>query len=144
MTKSAPPVLGTLETALYADDLDIAASFWTDVMGLTQIAAVPGRHVFFRVTDTPRPQVLLIFRAEATEKPPAPGASLPVPPHGARGPGHVCLAVAPDRLDSWRRHLASHDIGIEADFRWPNGARSIYFRDPAGNSIELADPALWT
>ena len=34
-------------------------------------------------------------------------------------------------------------FAIEADFRWPNGARSIYVRDPAGNSIELADPAIW-
>ena len=30
-----------------------------------------------------------------------------------------------------------------ADFQWPNGARSIYFRDPAGNSIEIAEPRLW-
>ena len=32
---------------------------------------------------------------------------------------------------------------IEADFRWPNGARSLYFRDPAGNSVEIVDPGLW-
>ncbi|WCR05313.1 VOC family protein [Paracoccus saliphilus] len=140
---SAPPVLGTLESALYAEDLDSMTSFWADVMGFEQIAAVPGRHVFFRITDAPHPQVLLIFRAEATEKPPAPDAKLPVPPHGAHGPGHFCLAVAQDRLDDWRNYLISQDVEIEADFHWPSGARSIYFRDPAGNSIELADPALW-
>ncbi|MCB1424836.1 MAG: glyoxalase/bleomycin resistance/extradiol dioxygenase family protein, partial [Notoacmeibacter sp.] len=43
----------------------------------------------------------------------------------------------------WRAHLQDHGIGIEADFRWPNGARSIYFRDPAGNSIEFAEPSIW-
>jgi catechol 2,3-dioxygenase-like lactoylglutathione lyase family enzyme len=37
----------------------------------------------------------------------------------------------------------AYGIEIEADFRWPNGARSLYFRDPAGNSVELADPAIW-
>jgi hypothetical protein len=26
---------------------------------------------------------------------------------------------------------------------WPNGALSIYFRDPAGNSIELVTPNIW-
>ena len=26
---------------------------------------------------------------------------------------------------------------------WPEGGRSIYFRDPAGNSLELAPPTLW-
>ena len=143
MTTNAPPLLGTLESALYADDLDAAKAFWQDVIGLDAFQSVPGRHVFFRVTDAPRPQVLLVFRAGATEKPPAPDAKLPVPPHGARGPGHYCLAAAPDTLDAWRDHLIAQGVGIEADFHWPNGARSLYFRDPAGNSIELADPSIW-
>ena len=39
-------------------------------------------------------------------------------------------------------------VAIEADFRWPGGdgvpgARSIYVRDPAGNSVEFAEPRLW-
>ncbi|WEF23884.1 VOC family protein [Paracoccus sp. S3-43] len=140
MTDRTPPVLGTLETALYAEDLDAATAFWRDVMGLAPFQTVPGRHVFFRVAPS---QVLLVFNPAATEQPPKPDARLPVPPHGARGPGHVCLAVAPDHLDAWRRHLTAQGIAIEADFHWPNGARSIYVRDPAGNSIELADPAIW-
>ncbi|MGN7868317.1 VOC family protein [Paracoccus sp. 22332] len=140
MTDRTPPVLGTLETALYAEDLDAATAFWRDVMGLAPFQAVPGRHVFFRVAPS---QVLLVFNPSATEQPPKPDARLPVPPHGARGPGHFCLAVAPGHLDAWRRHLTGHGIAIEADFSWPNGARSIYLRDPAGNSIELADPAIW-
>ena len=143
MSKTPPDLLGTLETALYADDLEAATVFWRDVIGLDPFQSVPGRHVFFRVTDTPRPQVLLVFRSDATEQPPAKDARFPVPPHGARGPGHVCLAAEGDMLDAWRTHLLAHGIGIEADFHWPNGARSIYFRDPAGNSIEIADPAIW-
>lgn len=140
MTDRTPPVLGTLESALYADDLDAALIFWRDVMGLEPFQAVPGRHVFFRVAPA---QVLLVFNPAATQQPPKPDARLPVPPHGARGPGHFCLAVAPDQLDAWRDHLTAQGIAIEADFHWPNGARSIYLRDPAGNSIELADPAIW-
>lgn len=140
MTEQAPSVLGVLEAALYADDLEAATAFWRDVMGLTPFQAVPGRHVFFRASAS---QVLLVFNPAATGQPPKPGARLPVPPHGARGPGHVCLAVAADRLDAWRDHLTGRGIAIEADFLWPNGARSIYLRDPAGNSVELADPAIW-
>ncbi|MDP0925738.1 VOC family protein [Paracoccus onubensis] len=143
MTASPPPVFGTLETALYADDLHAAEDFWSGVMGFEKIVAEAGRHVFFRIAESPAPQVLLIFRPVASEKPTDPGARLPVPPHGARGPGHFCLAVAPDALDRWRSHLVAHGIEIEADFLWPDGARSIYFRDPGGNSIELADPHLW-
>ncbi len=138
-----PPLLGTLETALYARDLDEARDFWTRIIGLELIARVPGRHVFFRTATAPYPQVLLVFDPDATATAPPPGARLPVPPHGTSGPGHACLAVAPETLDLWRAHLERHAIAIEADFHWPQGGRSIYFRDPAGNSIELADPAIW-
>ena len=143
MQSDPPPLLGTLESALYASDLDAAHAFWEGVMGLTAFQTSPGRHIFFRVTDQPRPQVLLVFNPDATLTPPPPDAHLPVPPHGARGPGHFCLATAPNQMDAWRRHLDRAGIPIEADFHWPNGARSLYLRDPAGNSIELADPAIW-
>lgn len=46
-------------------------------------------------------------------------------------------------MDAWRGHLEQSGVTIEADFRWPNGARSIYFRDPDGNSLEIAEPKLW-
>ena len=46
-------------------------------------------------------------------------------------------------LKAWHERLESAGIEIEADFEWPNGARSIYVRDPAGNSIEFAEPKLW-
>jgi hypothetical protein len=34
-------------------------------------------------------------------------------------------------------------VAIESDFAWPGGGRSLYFRDPAGNSLEFAEPAIW-
>lgn len=134
-----PALIGTLETALYARDLDRAAAFWTGIIGLPQIAHQPGRHVFFRCGA----QVLLVFDPQATRRPPAPDARLPVPPHGTEGAGHFCIAVAPGTMDPWRAHLEANGVTIEADFTWPQGGRSIYFRDPAGNSIELADPRIW-
>ncbi|KUF11318.1 bleomycin resistance protein [Pseudoponticoccus marisrubri] len=130
---------GVLEAALYVDDLDAAEAFYGGVIGLDRITRVDGRHVFFRCGEG----VLLTFIAAATEVPPDPDA-LPVPPHGARGPGHVCFAVPAERLDALARHLAAHDVAIESDFHWPHGPRSIYVRDPAGNSVEFADPALWS
>lgn len=127
-----------LESALYAEDLGAAEAFYTGVMGLEVLAKVPGRHVFFRVGAG----VLLIFDPRATETV-HPGARLPVPPHGARGPGHLCFAATRDEIARWRDRLAAAGIAIEAEFDWPNGARSLYFRDPAGNSLELAEPRLW-
>ena len=34
-------------------------------------------------------------------------------------------------------------VEIEVDYLWPGGGRSIYFRDPAGNSLEFAEPSIW-
>jgi catechol-2,3-dioxygenase len=34
-------------------------------------------------------------------------------------------------------------VPIEIEITWPGGGHSIYFRDPAGNSIELATAKTW-
>jgi len=133
-----PKALHILEAALYATDLAAAERFYAEVIGLVPIVRVPGRHVFFRLGAG----VVLIFNPEATAQPGS-NPALPVPPHGAHGPGHLCIAVPGDEMDKWRAHLEAHGVAIEADFHWPNGARSLYFRDPAGNSLELAEPRLW-
>nr|WP_253913297.1 VOC family protein [Pseudoruegeria sp. HB172150] len=129
---------GVLEASVYVDDLDAAAGFYGDLLGLEEILRVPGRHVFFRCGTT----VLLCFIAEATRQQTA-NARLPVPPHGSEGPGHVCFAVKRAALDGWRARVEAAGLTVEADFEWPNGARSIYLRDPAGNSVEFAEPGLW-
>ena len=132
-----------LETILYAADLEAARAFYADVLGLTLYSEMKGRHIFFRLSG----QMLLIFNPDATEVPPKPGA-LPVPPHGARGPGHVCFAATATEIEAWRAHLEANGVAIESDFTWPNRdaakqGRSIYFRDPAGNSVEIAEARIW-
>jgi catechol 2,3-dioxygenase-like lactoylglutathione lyase family enzyme len=129
---------GILETVLYAADLDAAEAFYGNVLGLARITRESNRHVFFRCGD----QVLLIFNPAETIQPPAPDR-LPVPPHGARGAGHVCFRAARTEIDDWCRRLGEADVPVEADFEWPQGGRSIYFRDPAGNSLEFAEPRIW-
>ena len=134
----APPAR-ILETALYAADLDAAEAFYGGLLGLERVARVDGRHVFFRCGAG----MLLVFDPEATRRPAAPGA-LPVPVHGATGAGHVAFAATAAELDALARRLPAAGVAIEADFRWPgSGARSIYLRDPAGNSVEFAEPRLW-
>ncbi len=127
-----------LETALYVRDVAEAIGFYRDVMGLEPVGKVSERNAFFRCGDG----ILLLFKAEETLKPPLPG-HLPVPPHGTSGAGHVCFAASETEIDDWRTLLGRRGIAIEADFLWPNGARSIYFRDPSGNSLEIAEPKLW-
>ncbi|MCC5987482.1 MAG: VOC family protein [Pararhodobacter sp.] len=134
----APSPERALEVALYADDLERCAEFYETVIGLERGPEMPGRHVFFRLGAG----MLLIFRPSASEQPPN-NPALPVPPHGARGPGHLCFAAESNELPLWVERLEAAGIAIEADFTWPGGARSLYFRDPAGNSIEFAEPSLW-
>jgi catechol 2,3-dioxygenase-like lactoylglutathione lyase family enzyme len=129
---------GILETVLYADDLVAAEAFYRDVLGLTLHGHVPGRHVFFRCGK----QMLLIFAPNETMKGARAGA-LPVPAHGTHGQGHVCFRADAAEIETWRTHLQAKGVAIESDFRWPSGGRSIYFRDPGGNSIEFAEPRIW-
>ena len=102
------------------------------------IQRVPPRHIFFRCGRA----VLLVFNPEETVKPPS-NPALPVPPHGATGPGHVCFAMPREDIQKMRARLSAAGIAIDAEFGWPHGPRSLYVRDPAGNSVEFAEPHLW-
>lgn len=128
------PIEGVIETGVYADDLDRAEQFYRDVLGLSVAGKEADRHVFFQVGDQ---SMLLVFRPEATLK----GEHLP--PHGGHGPGHFALGIAAGDLDAWRAHLVASGVPIEQEVSWPRGGRSLYVRDPAGNSVELITRGLW-
>lgn len=125
-----------LETVIYAADPAACARFYILTLGLDPVREVPGRFSFLRCGA----QMLLIF---------APGPALDpaqqhgIPTHGATGPGHLCFR-AEDRaeLQLWADQLTAQGIALEHRHDWPNG-RSIYFRDPAGNSVEIAEAAIW-
>jgi len=123
-----------IETAIYVDDLDAAERFYRDIFGLRVIAKEPGRHVFFQAGPS---SVLLAFIAEATLK------AGEKTPHGAKGPGHFAMGIATESLDAWRQKLQEKGIGIEDEVKWPKGGKSIYFRDPANNCVELVTPGVW-
>ncbi|GIV98161.1 MAG: bleomycin resistance protein [Herpetosiphonaceae bacterium] len=132
-------IAGVLETCLYASDLDAIEQFYTTVLGLEVFARVEGRHVFFRCGHG----VFLVFNPDRTSNEQSWVAEVPVPLHGTYGPGHMAFAVADSEIPAWRRRLEQLGVTIEADIPWPRGGRSLYFRDPAGNSIELASPRIW-
>jgi catechol 2,3-dioxygenase-like lactoylglutathione lyase family enzyme len=122
-----------LETILYVDDLEAAERFYRDVLGLELDSRKDGLFAFFRCGDG----MLLLF------EPGAASTGRNVPAHGTHGPGHACFAVAEAELDGWKKRLEAAGVAIEQEMDWPRGGRSFYFRDPAGNSLELATPKIW-
>lgn len=126
-------IKAVIETAIYVDDLRAAETFYQTVLGLNVIGQEPGRHDFFQVGAS---SILLAFIADTTLKEDK-------TPHGARGPGHFALGIEPEALDTWRQKLQENAIIIEDEVEWPKGGKSIYFRDPAGNSVELITPGVW-
>ena len=132
---------GVLETALCVDDLDAATRFYSTVLGLKQHSAHPGRHVFFYCG----PGMLLLFHAGVTRvaAPGPEGGGGFIPPHGTTGQGHVAFCIQDSEIDPWKSRLAVAGVALESEIVWPEGGHSMYFRDPAGNSLELATPKLW-
>lgn len=127
-------IKAVIETAIYVDDLNAAEDFYSRILGLTVIARESGRHVFFQVGDS---NVLLAFNPQATLK------SDTLPPHGASGRGHLALGIEAKSLDAWREHLETRKVAVEMEVEWPPGGKSLYFRDPAANLVELVTPGIW-
>ena len=125
-----------LETVLYAEDLTAARHFYEKVLGLELYWELLPRFVFFRNRD----QMLLVFNPKLST---TQSASDGPPPHGTASAGHVCFRATRAELDQWQQHLASHHVTVERLMDWPDGGRSLYVRDPAGNSVEFAESRIW-
>jgi catechol 2,3-dioxygenase-like lactoylglutathione lyase family enzyme len=130
---------GILETVVYARDLGAARRFYVDVLGLEVYAEQADRHVFFRCGSG----MFLVFNPDTTAKEVTTVNGSDIPLHGATGVGHMAFVMTEVEIKSWRTQLGQHGVPIESEVVWPNGAISLYFRDPAGNVLELATPRLW-
>lgn len=124
------------ETVLYAGDLDAAAKFYRDGFGL-ELLSQNELMVVLGIGN----QYLLIFDPSKS----SPKGRM-VPSHGAIGEGHIAFVAEEFEIPGWRDRLQSAGIEIESEVAWDEGkrGRSIYVRDPAGNSVELAPPNLWS
>jgi catechol 2,3-dioxygenase-like lactoylglutathione lyase family enzyme len=123
------------ETVLYASDVASTARFYADVVGLRPLEEPDELGAVFRLDDG---GILLVFDPDHSS---APGRD--VPSHGARGEGHIALSVEAGGLDALEADLRRHGIEIERAITWDPGGRSLYVRDPAGNSVELIEGEAW-
>ena len=132
-------IRGVMETVLYCEDLVGARRFYHDLLGLPVVTEDAGHFVFFAAG----PNRLLVFDPHAATNNQSDVGGRPIPRHGAIGPGHLALAVPERELSRWRERLEEAAVAIESDLEWPQGGRSIYVRDPGGNSVELVSPKIW-
>ena len=130
-----PAFDGVLETALYHDggDREAIERFYGDVLGLPAVAAWPDG-VAFRVGAG----VLLLFDRDGLAE-----RGGPIAEHGSTGPGHACLRAEGAEYDRRREQIAGAGTPITHDAEWGGGGRSFYFKDPAGNLLEVADRDIW-
>lgn len=135
MADGTTKVKGVLETALYHSPAEKAAveDFYGEVLGLTRVAAWD-TGIAFRVGAG----VLLLFDRDRLERTPG-----PISGHGGRGAGHACVLAPADEYEAWRERIVSHGVAIVHDQVWDDRMRSFYFRDPAGNLLEVASGDLW-
>lgn len=121
-------IQGIAEAMLYVSDLDRATQFYTTVLDLPLTAAFDEA----RFLQTGRDSTLILFNAEGIRR-----RRSAIPSRGAAGEGHVALAVLAGEIDAWRERLESNGVVIEHEQAWSLGSRSLYFRDPDHNSLEL-------
>ncbi|MGH2694715.1 MAG: VOC family protein [Actinomycetota bacterium] len=125
-----PPLTGILEAVLYCTPKteEPTRRFYEEVLGLRRVS---------QWTYRLGPQLFLLFNAEATRVQEWP------PPHGASGSGHICFTVPPEGYGKWKEHLEQHDVELINEIDWSRGVRSFYFKDPAGNMLEIANGDMW-
>lgn len=123
-------ILRIAEAVLYVDDLSEATRFYREVLQLPLTASF-GDASFLQ---TGKDSTLILFDRQKLRQ-----RESVIPSHGADGEGHVAFAVDAVALPAWRSRLQELSVDIEHEQVWPQGTHSIYFRDPAGNSIELIE-----
>jgi catechol 2,3-dioxygenase-like lactoylglutathione lyase family enzyme len=128
-------ITGVYETVLYGDDVEAMKTFYADVLGLRLVDGPDDLSAAFRLPDG---GVLLVFRPERSGE-----AGRAVPSHGAIGAGHIAFRIPAGTHDAWRHALLGQGVAVEKEVEWPRGGRSLYVRDPAGNSVELTADEIW-
>jgi len=122
------------ETCLYVHDLEMAKSFYHDVLGLPVISYLPGKHIFLRAGSS----VLLCFNPDDSRTKVSP------PPHYAEGRQHFAFEVPKALYDHTKMEIQQKGIVIIDEVTWAGGEKSFYFNDPAGNVLEvLPDSGIW-
>ena len=127
-----------IEAAIYCDNVDEMSEFYQQIFGFEVAMNSSPRGIFLRAGES----MLIIFNRSMTSQ-----EDQMVPHHGVTGAQHFAFEIPDGEYDDWKKTLLDKGIEIEKEMSWSeeknNGARSLYFRDPAGNSVELVEKKIW-
>jgi catechol-2,3-dioxygenase len=117
--------------------------FYINILGLEFVSEEKDRHVFLKAGQS----MLLIFNPNKTLDDSISNASITqLPIHGANAPPsiiHFALEIKKENYDNAKDMLNEKNIKIEKEVTWQKDTNSIYFRDPAGNLVEIITPGSW-
>jgi catechol 2,3-dioxygenase-like lactoylglutathione lyase family enzyme len=132
-------VHGILETAIHVSDVAASVRFYQDLFGFETLD-LTDQFCAFNVAGR---GVLLVFQKGTTQAAKILAGGL-IPPHDGDSPTHFAFSITAEDLPAWEQRLAAAGIAIEGRMTWSRGGRSLYFRDPDQNLLELATPGVWT
>jgi catechol 2,3-dioxygenase-like lactoylglutathione lyase family enzyme len=142
-----------IETCIYTSNLQKLKDFYVNCLGLELVSEEKQRSVFLKAGKS----MLLIFNPEKTlmtnydkeggkEDKKRSDVEL-FPPHGALTPPsivHFALEIDKSEYDNARKGLIESNIEIEKEITWnkeevekKGTTKSLYFRDPSGNLVEI-------
>ena len=121
-------------------------NFYINTLGLEFVSEEEDRHVFLKAGQS----MLLIFNPDktlaATGVGNGSGNATQLPVHGAFAPPsiiHFALEIEKQNYDKAKHALNEKNIKIEKEVTWDKGTNSMYFRDPAGNLVEIITHGSW-
>lgn len=126
-----------VETCIYSSDLESMKKFYVGILGLSVIQEEEDKLIFLKAGKS----VLLIFDPLRTSI-----NNDKLPTHGAMTPPssiHFAMEIEEQEYQPCKELLARNDIVIEKEIKWNSNTKSLYFRDPSGNLVELITRGGW-
>jgi catechol-2,3-dioxygenase len=125
-----------IETCIYSSDLENMKKFYVGILGLSVIHE-EDKLIFLKAGKS----VLLIFDPLRTSI-----NNDKLPTHGAMTPPssiHFAMEIEEQEYQACKELLVRNGIAIEKEVKWNCNTKSLYFRDPSGNLVELITPGGW-
>lgn len=126
-----------VETRIYSSDMDSMKKFYIGLLGLPLVQEEKNKLIFLKAGKS----MLLIFDRVGTNV-----DNDRLPSNGAQTPPasvHFAMEIEERDYQRWKEVLAKNNVAVEKEVDWKGRAKSLYFRDPAGNLVELITLGEW-